>query len=175
MCSLCTAVPRTGRQSFPIQFAATPAASQLRAPAVQPSHLPADSATPGVTRGMTPVTAVTGPPVETPVPWEYPTGVWALLPWSGRPMTPHCGMRRPGAGGRSFTSPFEPRVRGQYGSPSGRHDLSPRVGRHTPSAVAAHPSHEETTSHELLPPLCPAYGRHQAHPPLPHPVKHHHP
>ena len=33
------------------------------------------------------MTAVTGPPAETPVPWEYPTGVWALLPWAGRPMT----------------------------------------------------------------------------------------
>ena len=64
-------------------------------------------------------------------------------------MTPHCSMRRPGAGGRSFTSPFEPRVRGQYGSLSRRQDLSHRVGRHTPSAVAAHPGHEETTSHEL--------------------------
>ena len=64
-----------------------------------PSPLLADSATPGVTQGNTPVTAVTGPPAETPVPWEYPTGVWALLPWSGRPMIPHCSMRRPGAGG----------------------------------------------------------------------------
>ena len=25
-------------------------------------------------------------------------------------MTPHCSMRRPGVVGRSFTSPFEPRV-----------------------------------------------------------------
>ena len=34
------------------------------------------------------MTAVTGPLVETPVPLEYPTGVWALLPshethWGG--------------------------------------------------------------------------------------------
>ena len=29
------------------------------------------------------------------MPWEYPTGVWALLPWSGQPMTPHCCTRRP--------------------------------------------------------------------------------
>ena len=51
--------------------------------------------TPGVSRATTPNTAIARPPVETPVPWEYPTGVWALLPWSGRPMTPHCCMRRP--------------------------------------------------------------------------------
>ena len=59
----------------------------------------ADPSTLGVTRGTTFVTAVTRPPVETPVSWEYPTGVWALLPWLGRPMTPHWCMRRPGAGG----------------------------------------------------------------------------
>ena len=81
-----------------------------------PSCVLADSATPGVTQGITLVAAVTGPPVETPVPWEYPTEVLALLPWSGRPMTSHYSMRRPGASGRSFTSPFEPPVRGQYGS-----------------------------------------------------------
>ena len=87
----------------------------------------------------------TGPPVETLVPWEYPSGVWTLLPWSGRPMTPHCSMRRPGVGGRSFTPPIEPCVRRQYGSLSGRHDLSRRVGRHTPSAIAAHAGQYETS------------------------------
>ena len=109
-----SAVPRASCRSFSFQFTATLAALQLRAPTVQRSHLLTDLATPEVTRGITPVTAVTGPPVETPAPWEYPTAVWALLPWSGRPVTPHCSMRRPGAGGRSCTSPFEPPVRGQY-------------------------------------------------------------
>ena len=52
----------------------------------------------GVSRVTTLVTAITGPPVETQVSWEYPTGVWALLPRSGRPMTPYCCMWRPGAG-----------------------------------------------------------------------------
>ena len=56
-----------------------------------------DPLTLGVTQVTTLVTAITGPPVETPVSWKYPTGVWALLPWSGRPMTPHCCMWPPGA------------------------------------------------------------------------------
>ena len=139
------------------------------------SRFHADSTTLGVTRGITLVTAVTGPPVETPVSWEYPTGVWALLPLSGRPVTPHCSMRQPGAGGRSTTSPIEPRVRGKYGSLSGRHDLSHRVGRHTPSAVATHPGQEDTASHEPPPLSCRVKKRWQAHQHVPHLVKLHYP
>ena len=81
---------------------------------------------------------VAGPPLDTPVPWEYPIGVWALLPWSGRPMTPHFSMWRPGAGGRSLTSPDEPCVRRRYGALLGRHNLPHRVGCHITFAVVAH-------------------------------------
>ena len=82
-----------GLQAVPATPCNTP---RGRRNAVTPQTTPC---TPGVSRATTPNTSVAGPPVETPVPWEYPTGVWALLPWSGRPMTPHCCMRRPGAGG----------------------------------------------------------------------------
>ena len=50
----------------------------------------------------------------------------------------------------------DPHARGQYGSPSGRHDLSHRVGRHTPSVITAHSGHEGTASQVPPPPLCPA-------------------
>ena len=116
---------------------------------VPPSHHPAEpcgagigmpkeSPNPPSNPRVNPVIAVTGPPVKTPVPWEYPTGDRALLLWSVRPMTPHFSMRQARAGGRSLTSPVEPRVHRRYVSLSGRHDLSHRVGRHTTSAVAAH-------------------------------------
>ena len=42
--------------------------------------------TPGVSRATTPSTAVARPPVETPVPREYPTGLRALLPWLVKPV-----------------------------------------------------------------------------------------
>ena len=87
---------------------------------------------------MNPRDCVTGPPLETPVPWEYPTGVWALLPWTRQPMTPHFCMQSPGAGGRSHTSSAELRMRRRYRALSGRHDLPRGDGRHITAAVAAH-------------------------------------
>ena len=80
--------------------------------------------------------AVARSPVQTLVSWEYPEGVWALLPWSGRPMTPHYCNWQPRAGGRSYT-PFQPRMRRWYYAPSGRHDLPRRDGRHITPDVAA--------------------------------------
>ena len=41
------------------------------------------------------MTAIAGPPLETLVPWECLTRVCALLPWLGRPFTPHFCMPDP--------------------------------------------------------------------------------
>ena len=126
------------------------------------------------------MTAVTGPPVETPVPWEYPTGVWALLPWSGRPVTPHCSMWRPGAGGRSITSPVDP----VYGGSAAHYQAGTTCHIALAVILRLPLPHTQATRislpmsrypHEPLPPFGPAKGRRQARPLLPHRVKQHHP
>ena len=83
------------------------------------------------------MSAVTGPLLEIPVPWEYPIGVWAFVPWLGRPMTPHFCNRQPGECGRSHTSSFELCMRRWHRALLGPHDVPRRDGRHIRSAVAA--------------------------------------
>ena len=96
-------VPLSGLQAGPtsLRLYQAPVAGRIPSAAV-PSCVLADCVTPGVTQGNTPLTAVTGSPVETPVPWEYPTQVGDLSLWSRRPMTmSHCSMPRPGAVGEA--------------------------------------------------------------------------
>ena len=91
------------------------------------------------------MTAVAKPPVQSPVPWECPTWVWALLPWLGRPMTPHFCSWRPGAGGRSYTA-FHLSMRGWYRALSDRHNLPRHDGCHITPGVAARIGPDEATS-----------------------------
>ena len=90
-------------------------------------------------------------------------------------MTPHYSMPPPGAGKRIFTFPIKLRVRRQYGSLSGRHDLSLRVGPHTLCAVPHTLASRRPLPMSYYRRCRTVAGRHQAHPALPHPVRQRHP
>ena len=96
------------------------------------------------------MTAVARSLIQTTLPWEYLTRAWALLPWSGQPMTPHYCNWQPRVGGRSYI-PFKRYMRRQHCAPSSRHDVPRRDGHHIILAVAACTGLNEATSN--TPPL----------------------
>ena len=98
------AAPVTACWQFLSQPTSTRTPLQPQGLSVLLSHPPADLdcagagepsllSNPRVTRGTTPVTAVSGPQVDTSVLWEHGIRVWALLPWLERPMTPQFIMQ----------------------------------------------------------------------------------